>query len=407
MPRYRYKAKDAGGSLQQGLLEGPSAEAVAEQLMSAGSTPLEIQPAGETRPAPLTALARRLGLGRPGLEDMVLFSRQAYALAKAGVPISRGLRQLADTARNAMLGEAIAAIVEDLEAGRDLAGAMARHPRVFSPLFVSMVRVGEESGRLDEALYRMFQYLEHERVAVNQVKAAMRYPLLVVGAVLVAVFVLMSYVIPKFAEFYSGFHLQLPLPTRIIIAASGLFADYWWAMLIAAGLGAYAFTRYIATESGRLWWDRLKLRLPISGGIILRATLARFSRAFAMASRSGVPILQGLTVSARAVDNEYVARKLTAMREGIERGESLTRTAVAARIFTPLTLQMIAVGEETGQVDDMLQEVAEFYEGEVQYDVKRLGDLIQPVLTVAVGLLVLFLALGVFLPMWDLVQLAR
>lgn len=405
MARYRYRLRDADGRSRTGVMEAASAEAVADQLADSGGVPLEIE-AAPAAALDIGALWRKLSDRRPETSDLLLFARQAHALTRAGVPIARGFTQLAHSTRNPRLAAAIAAIVEDLESGRELAGSMARHTDVFSPLFIAMMRVGEESGRLDEAFGRMAAYLEHERETANQVRSALRYPTFVVVAIAVAIFILMAYVIPVFARVYSGFDLELPLPTRILIALSNFVAAYWWLLLGLTAAAVVGVRRYVATDAGRLLWDRAKLRLPIIGSILQRATLSRFARAFGMASRSGVPFLQGLGVSARAVDNAFISGRILEMRSGVERGESLVRTAVHADIFTPLVIQMLGVGEETGQVDTMLEEVAVFYEDEVSYDVRRLADLIQPILTAGIGVIVFILALGVFLPMWDLTKLA-
>ncbi|MBD3619542.1 MAG: type II secretion system F family protein [Chromatiales bacterium] len=405
MATFEYKARSSDGRPLKGQIDAPSTDAAAEQLLGNGYTPVEIREARQREDLG-EQLKRRLGLGRPSLSELGLFTRQLYALSKAGVPIIRGMNQLASSTRNTMLREAIEAMVEDLESGRDLAGAMARHTDIFMPLYINLVRVGEESGRLDEAFLRLWEYLEREKKTGNQIKAAMRYPAFVILAVGIAIFILMAFVIPEFAKVFERFRLELPLPTRAIIALSEFTAAYWWAVLGAIGGGIYAFRRYINTDAGRLWWDEQRLRFPVFGSIVLRATLARFSRAFAMATRSGVPLIQALSVVSRAIGNEYLGKKIVGMREGIERGESITRTAANMGVFTPLVMQMLAVGEETGQVDDMLEEVAAFYESEVDYDVGRLAELIQPVLTVAVGIIVFILALGVFLPMWDLTQIA-
>jgi MSHA biogenesis protein MshG len=406
MARFNYKARDAQGRPLQGRLDAVSPDAAAARLVEGGMTPLTIDEAPAQSDA-LESARRRLGLGLPGLSDLILFTRQVYALTKAGVPINRGFSRLAESARNRQLGEAVEQIVDDLDSGRELAGAMARHPRIFNALYVNMVRVGEETGRLEEAFLRLYHYLEREIETVNQVKTAIRYPIVVLVVMALAIAVITIKVIPEFAKIYDRFSVELPLPSRVLIGFSEFMAANWWLLLAGLVAGIIAWRRYLATERGRLWWDGKKLQLPIVGSIVLRATLARFSRAFGMASRSGVPITQALTVCSRAVANEYVATKIIGMRNGIERGESLTRTAANTEVFTPLVLQMVAVGEETGQVDDMLDEVAEFYEREVDYDVKHLNDLIQPVLTIALGVLVLILALGVFLPMWDMVQFAR
>lgn len=404
MPRFKYRGRNPVGAAVEGLLEAASTDAVVSQLNAAGVTPIAIETAGE--PGGFTWTLPELPPKPPSRQELALFCRQLYALIKSGVPLIRGLSQLADTTREPLAGT-IREVIDDLEAGRDLAGALARHPRTFSPLFLSMVRVGEVSGRLEDAMLQLNVYLDREIHTSNAIKTALRYPATVMSALVVAVFIIMTTVIPKFATFYGKNGLELPLPTQVIMAVSNFFVDYWYLLALGIVGGVVGLMRYVNTERGRLWWDRSKLRLPRIGTLILRATLARFARAFGMSMHAGVPILQALAVTARAVDNQYIAEKIAGMRDGIERGESLSRTALRVNIFTPLTIQMLTVGEETGQLPDMLDEVASFYEREVDYDVKQLSALIEPLLTVAMAVLVLILALGVFLPMWDLTQMAN
>jgi len=406
MPIYAYTARDARGRAVRGRLDGLSEEAVARQLGSNGLVPLTIAEQVEQVPY-FQQLAALFGLDRPTRVDLVLLTRQMYALSRAGVPITQALRRLAQTARNRILASTLQAMLEELEAGRDLATAMSRHPRVFPPLLVAIVRVGEESGRLDEAFLRLSQHLEREQKVVEQIKSAMRYPVIVLVFVAIAIFVLMSFVIPEFARLFASFNVELPLPTRFVIGVAEVFAAWWWLILGTALALAWRLSRYIRTDSGRLRWHDLLLRLPVIGSIIQRATLVRFARAFAMATRSGVPVLQALSVVALAVDNEVITRQLLGMRAAIERGEGLSRAAAGQPCFTPLVLQMLSVGDETGQIDEMLAEVADFYEREVDYDVRNLNDLLQPVLTLFVAVIVFVLALAILLPMWDLVQLVR
>ena len=384
-----------------GILEAASADAVAAQLMTGGIIPIEISEARERRDL-LQELRRRLGGGAPGLTELILFSRQMHTLMRAGVPIIRALNGLAETYRNPMFKGALADVVGNLESGRDLAGSLARHPRVFSSLFVSLMQVGENTGRLDEAFLQLSAYLEMEKETRDRIKAALRYPTIVIVAIAAALAIINLKVIPVFARVYSGFGAKLPWATQVLIATSNFTVAYWPYLLTILVL-SYAGTRsYVHTDEGRYRWDKLKLRIPVIGGIILRATLARFARAFSMASRSGVPLIQALTVIALAVDNEYVGDRVRSMRNGVERGESLTRTAATTGLFTPLVLQMLAVGEETGAVDEMLEQVGDFYEREVDYDLKNLSAAIEPILILGIGAIVLVLALGVFLPMWDL-----
>jgi len=399
MPRFNYNGRDESGARVSGVVEATNLDNAVGVLFDRGVTPIEVT---EGRAGGGLDLRHSLGLDRPGRDDIILFARQVYALTRSGVPIIRGLTQLAESTRNPVLQAAIREIIDDLESGRDFAGSLARHPRLFSPLFVSMVRVGESSGRLDEAFGRMYEYLEREKDTVQKVKTATRYPLFVVIAIAVAIWILMTWIIPVFAEVFERFDAQLPLPTRVLIAVSGFFATWWPVILVLVIAGAFGFRAWIRTDAGRYRWDRFRLRIPIVGGILLRATLARFSRSFSMAYRSGVPILETMQIISGAVGNRYIGARVAEMRAGIERGEALSRVAARTGVFTPLVLQMLAVGEETGRIDEMVDEVADFYEREVDHDVRNLSATIEPILIVAMGVLVFLLALGVFLPMWDL-----
>ncbi|HEY3487905.1 MAG TPA: type II secretion system F family protein [Gammaproteobacteria bacterium] len=406
MAKFTYQARNSAGTSVQGTIEAASMQNAANQLLQSGIIPLKIdaytQQLGGWR-----QLKRQLGLGKPGMDDLILFCRQCYALNKAGVPIIRGFRLLAESSRNPMFSEVISEIAGDLEAGRELSAALARHPKIFSPLFINMMRVGETSGRVDEAFLRLHAYYERDKETAKQVKAALRYPAFVLTALLIAVVIVMIFVIPKFAQFYATNGLVLPLPTRIIMGISGFFVNYWFFMLAAVTAGIFSFNRYINTEAGRLWWDYKKTRFWAVGGIVLRAVLGRFARTLAMAFKSGVPVLQAITVTARAIGNEYLSVKIISMRENIERGETMLRAAAKQEVFTPIVLQMLAVGEETGRIDEMLEEIAGFYEREVDYDVKNINSLIEPLLTVGMAGLVLLLMLGVFLPMWNVVEMIK
>lgn len=406
MPVFHYKGRNARGEAIEADIESPSADAVATQLFNTGVTPITIvQQAAKVDL--MAGLRSRLLIGRPTLVDLILFARQMHTLMRAGVPIIRAITGLADTARNTVLAQVLRNVVTSLEAGRDLAGSLSQHPEIFTPLFISIVQVGENSGRLDESFLQLSEYLELEKTTRDSIKSALRYPTIVIVAIAAAIAIINLKVIPVFAKVFAGFHAELPMATKVLIATSNFTVTYWYYMVGALLLIVLSVRSYIKTDAGRYRWGRAKLRLPIVGSIILRATLARYARSFAMSTRSGVPLIQALTVVAKAVDNDFVADRILMMRNGIERGDTLTRTAAASGLFTPLVLQMLSVGEETGAVDEMLSEVADFYEREVAYDLKSLSEKIEPIMLLAVGGLVLMLALGVFLPMWDLAGAAR
>ncbi|MBY0572433.1 MAG: type II secretion system F family protein, partial [Undibacterium sp.] len=323
-----------------------------------------------------------------------------------GVPIMRGLTGLQESAVKPAFGAVISDLREALDSGRELSAAMRRHPTVFSLFYVSMVKVGEMTGRLDEIFLRLSEHLEFEREMRNRVKTALRYPMFVMIAMLVAMIVVNIFVIPAFEKVFAGFGAELPLMTRILLGTSKFFVNYWLLLLVGAIAAIVTFKSFISTKDGRFWWDRFLLRMPIFGRIVSKATLARFARSFALSSKSGVPIVHALTVVASTVDNTFIAASVEQMRDGVERGDSILRTATASKVFTPVVLQMIAVGEETGMLDDLMDEIGGMYEGEVEYELKTLSSNIEPILIVALGIMVLILALGIFVPIWDLGKVA-
>lgn len=405
MPLFAYKARNGRGDAVKGEIEAASADAVATQLMNSGITPVSINEVQKSQDI-LANINKKLAEKPPTINDLILFCRQMYTLNKAGVPIIRGITGLAENTRNPVLADILAKIVMELESGRELSQAMAFHSNVFPQLVINMVKVGENTGRLDEAFLQLSDYLERDRDTRDQVKAALRYPAFVIFAISIAIGIINYWVIPTFARVFKNMGSELPWQTQILITLSDFTVAYWPFIIGTLFVAFFGSRAYIRTEEGCYRWDKLKLRLPIIGDIIHRATLSRFSRAFAMATHAGVPIIQTLTVVSRAVDNTFVGDRILSMRNGIERGDNLTRTAAATGLFTPLVLQMINVGEETGAVDEMMNEVADFYDREVAYDIKNLSSAIEPILLVFVGIMVLVLALGVFLPMWDLGSVA-
>ena len=407
MAFFAYKARNASGELLTGVMEGADSGAVADQLFSTGATPVEIL---VTKKAATTGADigwwQRLTEKKVSSMDVQLFSRQLYTLLKAGVPIMRGLAGLQESAISPAFGRVIKDVRESLDAGRELSAAMARHPAVFTPFYLSMVRVGEMTGRLDEVFLRLFDHLEFDRDMRARVKSATRYPSFVIVAMLIAMVVVNIFVIPQFEQVFATFNAELPLMTRILIATSAFMVAYW-PLLLALTIGAIAaFQAWLRTVRGRYTWDRYKLRFPIAGKIILKGTMARFARSFALSSTSGVPIVQALTVVSQTVDNAYLCARVEQMRDGVERGDSILRTSVTAGVFTPVVLQMIAVGEESGSLDDLMNEIAQMYEREVDYELKTLSAQIEPILIAFLGVMVLVLALGIFLPVWDLGKVA-
>jgi MSHA biogenesis protein MshG len=406
MPVFAYKGRSNRGDLVQGSLEGADSGVIADQLLNTGITPTEIKlttqsvrSSGNTE----ISLWKRLSTEKKvDVMELMLFSRQMYTLLKAGVPIMRALAGLQESTQNPALAVMLQDLRESLDSGRELSAALRRHPKVFSPFYLSMVQVGEMTGMLDVTFLRLYEHLEFEKEMKERIKSAVRYPMFVMIAMAIAIVIVNIFVIPAFAKVFEGFHAELPLMTRILMGFSN-FMVAAWPVLLALLIGAIvAFRSWIDTVDGRYKWDHYKLHLPIAGPIIMKATLARFARSLALSFKSGIPILQGLNSVALVVDNEYMRSRVEQMRDGVERGESILRTASATGVFNPTVLQMIAVGEETGDLDGLMLEIAGMYEREVEYEIKTLSSNIEPIMIVLLGILVLILALGIFLPMWDL-----
>ena len=407
MPAFTYRGRNAAGELVEGVLEGATSGEVAGTLLGSGVTPLEV------KAAPDSALKKKdagagINLFAEKIEhvDVLLFTRQLYTLLKAGVPIMRALAGLQESSTNGAMKVLLGQLRESLDSGRELSMSMARHPKVFTTFYLSMVRVGEMTGRLEEVFLRLFDHMEFERFMHEQVKSALRYPSFVIMAMAAAIAVVNIFVIPAFAKVFAGFGADLPLMTRVLIGFSNFMVNWWHAMLVGIVAAVFGFKAWIDTPRGRYLWDKTKMRIPVAGKIVSKATLARFARSFALASRSGVPVIQALTTVAMTVDNAWIAEKIERMRDSVERGDSILRAAIATGAFTPVVLQMIAVGEESGSLDEMMEEIAGMYQSEVEYELKTLSQQIEPILIVALGIMVMILALGIFLPLWDLGKVA-
>lgn len=414
MPRFEYKARNLTGSLVTGILDALSVDAAAGELMGQNITPIEIRQlaAVARKPAgPELSTVEKINAFLAGrkisIDELIVFSRQMQSLSRAGLPLDRALNGLQASLKNRVFQGVLQDVLQGLESGLDLAAALGRHPKVFNKLYLSLISVGESTGRLDMAFEQIGKYLELEKSTRKQLKSATRYPLFVIATIAVAMAVITVFVIPAFADTFRRLQAELPLETRILIAISD-FVVAWWPFMLGSALVIVLGARsWVRTEAGRLNWDRYKMQLPLAGSVFERIALARFTRAFAMILKAGVPLVHGMTVVAGAVGNSWVGQKVMGMQEGISRGESLYRTALNSQMFTPLVLQMISVGEESGTIDELMAEVADFYDAEVEYDIKRLGEAIEPILIMFIAGMVLVLALGVFLPIWDLSSAAN
>ncbi len=406
MPNYTYTGRGSNGQLVDGEIEGSNNSAVAGLLMDRGVTPIDIVEKKD-RIDIVDMLNEKFDLYKISIEEQLMFTRQMGGLLRAGIPITRAIAGILESIQNPLLVKALRDIQDQLESGRNLSIACARHPKVFSNLYISMLQVGESTGRLDQAFDQMSEYIDRNRRIASNIRTALRYPTTVLIAIAIAMAIVNLFVIPKFAAFFEANRLELPWQTLLLLNTSNFFVDYWMYMAVLMIGGALGFRHYINTPDGKFSWHKFIINVPVVGSILHRAFMARFARSFAMAYSAGVPIVQAMGVISRSIGNEYISWHVNGMREGIEHGESLTRAAKNTGMFTPVVMQMFAVGEEAGNLEEMMVFIADFYEEEVDYDVKNLSDKIEPLIYVAMGAMVLVLALGIFVPMWDISQLAH
>jgi MSHA biogenesis protein MshG len=401
---FSYKGRSSDGKLVSGTAPGETVEQVAQRLIGTGVTPIEINQQGAVATnLDLDKLGRKLGLGRVTTSDLVMFSRQMYTITRAGIPLLRGLRGLMGSTHNVQLRETLEDVLDSLEGGRDLAASFARHPEVFPKLYVSIVSVGEATGTLDKSFQRLTEYLAQEKDMHDRVKGAMRYPIIVMVTIVLAMIFMSSFVIPKFAPVFAQLKGELPLPTRMLLGSSTVVRDYWMHALGLIALMVYGLRAWLKTPAGRLKWDTMKLRVPVLGKLMYEATLSRINRSMAISLSAGMSMTQTLAVIARSSGNVFMSERIALLALNVERGESLHRAASASGLFSPLVLQMIAIGEETGALPELLDEAAGYYEREVDHAVKNLSSSIEPILIVTVGGMVLVLALGIFMPLWEVI----
>lgn len=406
MPLFQYRARGTEGQLVTGQLEGENSNSVAGQLIQGGITPLVIKQVAQGTQS-LIQLQNWLSGKKVDTQELIMFARQMYTISKAGIPLIAALKGLENSMQHPLMKKALFDVGAELQKGSELSTAMSRHPGVFDELFIGIVSTGESSGRLEEAFDQLSDYMERDMETAKRIKSALRYPSFVLTALVFGLVAINIWVIPAFADMFSRFGAELPITTRILLGTSSLFVSYWPIMLIVTVTVIFATRRYMDTEEGRTVWGRLKLRLPVVGDLINRGSMARYSRSFALMLRSGVALPRALELCAQVIDNPYLGEKIHTIRTGIERGESLLRTHTASGMFSPLVLQMIGVGEESGSVEELLKEVAEFYEREVDYDLKSLSDKIEPILIVIMAGFVMVLALGIFLPMWGMYSIQQ
>ncbi len=403
MPIYIYQARARDGKKISGQMEGQNIQAIASQLRSTGIIPLDIS---EKKSSKVSAIANlQVSFGRPSslkTQELIFFSRQLYTLLKSSVPVMQALDGLKETTTNPVLAKIIANLRDSLDEGTDLTTALRRQSDVFPALFVSLVHIGETTGRLAEVFNDLSTYLMKEKETRDQVKAALRYPMIVLTVIAIGMVIINIFVLPNFVKMFSSFGAELPLPTRILMMTSDFMINYWYLCIAIPFLIVYAFIKYISTSQGKMLWDQYMLNMPLFGTLIRQSAITRFARSLAVTGKAGVPMEQALRVIAPTVGNAYMEKKINGMRAGVERGESITENAKRMEIFPGIVVQMFSVGEESGSLDEMIGEVADYYEREIAYSIKALTSAIEPIMAIIIAGIVLVMALGIFLPMISL-----
>lgn len=406
MPDFQFTARDADGRQITDRRNALSAEDLAAQLMKESLTPIDISKATKQvargKPANQTKWFQK----KVSKEELQMLCRQMYTVLKAGIPIGIAVTRLAETSRNKTLSDALRQVILALNQGKSLYSSLAQFPNIFSDFFVNLVKVGENSGKLEAVFLHLADYLELESDTKKKLKTALRYPIMVIAANVIAIVVINLLVIPAFSQLFKSFGQQLPLPTKILMTTSDLMVNYWWILLIIVVLLIVGIRYYLKTPGGAMSWAKWQLKIPVIGWIIYRINLGRFTSLYSLVLQAGLPAVEGLDLVAGSTGNIFIAQKIKSVSFYVARGTTIANAVAQAKMFPPLIVQMITLGEETGNLDKMLQEVADFYKREVDYDLVRLSDAIEPILLIIMGAMVLILALGVFMPMWKIASTA-
>ena len=394
MPSFTYTARAANGDLKTAVMEAPSKDDVAAQLRRQRMTVVKID---EDK-------AKKKAKGKISMRDIVIFTRQFSTMINSGLPLVQALDILAKQSENPVLAEVTRAVVFDVESGHTVADALGKHPRAFSGLYVNMVAAGEAGGILDTILMRLATFMEKNDALVRKVKGAMIYPGVIMGVAGSAIVILLVFVIPTFESMFASVGLELPLPTRIVIAMSKFLTGYWWAVIIA-GVGAVvSLKKYYASPAGELVIDRLMLKAPVLGDVLRKSAVSRFTRTLGTLISSGVSILDGLEITAKTAGNRVVSDAIMASRASIAGGDTISAPLAKSQVFPPMVISMISVGEQTGGLDEMLSKIADFYDEEVDAAVSGLLSLLEPMMIVFLGVVVGGMVVAMYLPIFDMIN---
>jgi type IV pilus assembly protein PilC len=399
MPLFEYTARNTtNGQIQKGQLEVASRDEVSSYLRKNRLILVSV------REAPKKINISFGGVQRIKTRDIVIFTRQFATMINAGLPLVQSLNILAQQTENKALAEVTKAVVYDVESGNTLADAFAKHPRAFSDLYVNMVAAGEAGGILDTILQRLATFLEKNDALVRKVKGAMVYPAVIMSVAVIAIAVLLIFVIPVFQEMFASVNMALPLPTRIVIGLSEFVTTKWWLIIALIGGAVFAIRRYYGTLNGRKQIDAALLRAPVLGDLLRKSAVSRFTRTLGTLISSGVSILEGLEITAKTAGNMVIHDAVMASRQSIAGGETIAAPLEKSKVFPPMVISMIAVGEQTGGLDEMLSKIADFYDEEVDVAVSALLSLMEPIMIVILGVVVGGMVVAMYLPIFDMMN---
>lgn len=404
MPNFKYTARDKQAKQWTGTIEADSKDEAVEQLKEKGYTPVFIE---EDSAGFSFGLGFLLRFRRVKPEDLIMFTRQLVTLQTAGLPLLASLQAIKEQTESKVLKTAITYIIFDVESGSSFSDALAKHPNIFNELYVNMVKAGEASGTLDNILERLAVLGEYQMQTRAKIRSATMYPLIVIVTLIIAFLVVVTFVLPRFADLFSRFNVALPVPTRILLAINSFVRDFWYLLLVVVIGAAFSFSRYINTKHGRFVWDAFKLKIPIFGPLILKITMSRFARTAGALIESGLPMLQVLEMSSKTAGNAILSKALEDVRRSVNEGKSMNEPMKANKLFPPIVTQMVAVGENTGKLDQLLMHISNYYDSQVDYALKNLTSAIEPILIFCLGSMVLVMALAIFLPMWNMMQVFR
>lgn len=407
MAHFFYQAINESGADVKGAIEADNVQMAETILASKGFIPVKVTASAGSAEGSSLARKMRGAIGRVEVSELILFTKQFRSMMQAGVPILRLLHIIEQQTANKRLKAIAAQIGEDIRGGATLHLAMKKHSGVFSPLYLSMINAGEISGTIPSIMERLIVIIEHEAKIKADIKSALQYPKIVVGALAAAFFVLLTFVIPKFVAIFAKAGLDLPLPTKIAMLMYQGIAGYWHVMAGATILIVLSLRSYFKTARGQLWLDAFYLRLPLFGPLFQKAAMSRFASILAILLASGVQIIQALDIVSGTIGNSAISRELSRVREKVEEGQGISGPLEETKYFTPMVVNMIAIGEESGRIDEMLREITANYDDEVAYAVKRLSDNIGPILLVGLAAVVGFFALAIYMPMWDMTKMVK